>query len=155
MKITLITIGTKMPAWVTTAYSEYVKRLPAELALRLVEIPAGKRHKSADIQRLTTVEGERMLAAIPTGDYVVALTERGKLWDTREFALQLQTWQQSGRALSLLIGGPEGLSANCLSRAHAQWSLSPLTWPHPLVRVMLAEQIYRAWSVLSNHPYHR
>jgi len=155
LKITLIAVGTKMPHWVTEAYTEYTKRLPPELAIRLVEIPADKRTKNSDMARLIQQEGERMWEAIPKGDYVIALTERGKLWNTREFSVQLQDWQQSGRGVSLLVGGPEGLSAACLSKAHLQWSLSPLTWPHPLVRVMLAEQIYRAWSLLSHHPYHR
>ncbi len=144
-----------MPHWVTEAYTEYTKRLPPELSIRLIEIPAGKRTKGTDIPRLIVQEGERIVSAIPQGDYIVALTERGKLWNTQSFSLQLQSWQQSGQGLSLLVGGPEGLSAACLNKAHLQWSLSPLTWPHPLVRVMLAEQIYRAWTLLSNHPYHR
>jgi 23S rRNA (pseudouridine1915-N3)-methyltransferase len=155
MKITLIAIGTKMPAWVSEIYTEYVKRLPSEFHLQLIEIPAHKRTKNTDLARVTVQEGERMWSAIPKGDYVVALTERGKLWTTQQFAVQLQNWQQSGKNISLLIGGPEGLSQTCLDKAHTQWSLSPLTWPHPLVRVMLAEQIYRAWSVIAGHPYHR
>ncbi len=144
-----------MPHWVTEGYLEYTKRLPPELSIRLIEIPAGKRSKGSDIPRLIAQEGERMKAAIPEGDYVVALTERGKLWDTKTFSTQLQKWQQAGQGLSLLVGGPEGLSAACLNKAHLQWSLSPLTWPHPLVRVMLAEQLYRAWTLLTHHPYHR
>lgn len=144
-----------MPHWVTEGYAEYVKRLPPEFAIRLIEIPLSKRSKGSDLPRLIEKEGERMYAAIPQGDYVVALTERGKLWSTQEFSKQLQTWHQSGQGLTLLVGGPEGLSTTCLNKAHLQWSLSPLTWPHPLVRVMVAEQIYRAWSVLSHHPYHR
>lgn len=155
MKITLIAIGTKMPNWVTEGYTEYAKRLPAECSMRLIEIPAGKRGKGADLQRLILQEGERMYAAIPAGDYIVALTERGKLWHTPAFAAKLQTWQERGQGLSLLIGGPEGLSTFCLGKAQVEWSLSPLTWPHPLVRIMVAEQIYRAWSILSHHPYHR
>jgi 23S rRNA (pseudouridine1915-N3)-methyltransferase len=155
LKITLLAIGTKMPHWVTEAYVEYSKRLPQECALKLIEIPAEKRTKNTDIARVTQYEGERVLASIPKGDYVIALTERGKLWNTREFSAQLGSWQQAGQNISLLVGGPEGLSAACLEKASLQWSLSPLTWPHPLVRVMLAEQIYRAWSLLSHHPYHR
>jgi len=155
MKITLIAVGTKMPSWVTEAYSEYTKRLPPELAIKLIEIPATKRTKNTDLQRVIAQEGASMSAAIPPGDFIVALSERGKLWDTQAFAQQLQNWRQKGQGLTLLIGGPEGLSNECLNKAHMQWSLSPLTWPHPLVRVMLAEQLYRAWTLLSNHPYHR
>jgi 23S rRNA (pseudouridine1915-N3)-methyltransferase len=155
LKITLIAIGTKMPHWVVEAYLEYSKRLPLECALKLVEISTDKRTKNTDIARLVAQEGARIIAAIPKGDYVVALTERGKLWNTREFSSQLQGWQQSGQNISLLVGGPDGLAAAVLEKADQQWSLSPLTWPHPLVRVMLAEQIYRAWSLLSHHPYHR
>ena len=155
MKITLIAVGTKMPSWVTAAYTEYSKRLPSEFILRLLEIPAAKRTAKADIQRLTLQEGERICAAIPQGDYVVALTERGKLWNTQELAGQIKIWQQMGRNVTLLVGGPEGLAQQCLDRAHLQWSLSPLTWPHPLVRVMIAEQLYRAWTVVTGHPYHR
>ncbi len=155
MKITLIAVGAKMPRWVTEAYTEYVKRLPPEFSMRLVEIPAYKRTIKADIKRLILKEGEQVCAAIPRDDYIIALTERGRLWNTQELAVQLSMWRQMRQNLSLLIGGPEGLAQECLDKAHFQWSLSPLTWPHPLVRVMIAEQIYRAWTVIANHPYHR
>jgi 23S rRNA (pseudouridine1915-N3)-methyltransferase len=155
MKITLIAVGAKMPRWVTEAYTEYVKRLPPEFSMRLVEIPAYKRTIKADIKRLILKEGEQVCAAIPRDDYIIALTERGRLWNTQELAVQLSMWRQMRQNLSLLIGGPEGLAQECLDKAHFQWSLSPLTWPHPLVRVMIAEQIYRAWTIVANHPYHR
>jgi len=155
MKITLIAVGAKMPRWVTEAYTEYVKRLPPEFSMRLVEIPAYKRTIKADIKRLILKEGEQVCAAIPRDDYIIALTERGRLWNTQELAVQLSMWRQMRQNLSLLIGGPEGLAQECLDKAHFQWSLSPLTWPHPLVRVMIAEQIYRAWTIAANHPYHR
>jgi len=155
MKITLIAVGAKMPRWITEAYTEYVKRLPPEFSMRLVEIPAYKRTIKADIKRLILKEGEQVCAAIPRDDYIIALTERGRLWNTQELAVQLSMWRQMRQNLSLLIGGPEGLAQECLDKAHFQWSLSPLTWPHPLVRVMIAEQIYRAWTVIANHPYHR
>ncbi len=144
-----------MPEWVETGYQEYAKRLPGDFALRCIEIPAGKRGKTVDVKRLIHQEGERMCAAIPAGDVVVALTERGQLWNTQQFAAKLQGWHDTGNGLSLLIGGPEGLAPQCLERAHQQWSLSPLTWPHPLVRILVAEQLYRAWSLLRHHPYHR
>jgi 23S rRNA (pseudouridine1915-N3)-methyltransferase len=155
MKVTLIAVGTKMPDWVQQGYEEYSKRLSGDFSLRLVEIPAYKRSKNSDLTRLIHQEGERTCAAIPQGDYVVALTERGKLWDTQQFAEQLRHWQSVSSGVSLLVGGPEGLAPQCLAKAQQQWSLSPLTWPHPLVRVMVAEQLYRAWSLLRGHPYHR
>lgn len=144
-----------MPQWVAEGYQEYAKRLPADFSLRLVEIPAMKRSKGVDVERLTQKEGERMCAAIPVGDHVVALTERGQLWDTVQFAGQLQVWRNTASGVSLLVGGPEGLAPACLARSRQQWSLSPLTWPHPLVRILIAEQLYRAWSLLHHHPYHR
>ena len=123
--------------------------------MRLVEIPAYKRTIKADIKRLILKEGEQVCAAIPRDDYIIALTERGRLWNTQELGVQLSMWRQMRQNLSLLIGGPEGLAQECLDKAQFQWSLSPLTWPHPLVRVMIAEQIYRAWTIVANHPYHR
>ncbi len=155
MKITLIAVGTKMPSWVTDAYQIYITRLPPEFSMRLIEIPAQKRTPKSDTQRLTIQEGERVCAAIPSGDHVIALTEHGKMWDTQKLATQLKAWHHTNHHLSLLVGGPEGLSQMCLDKAHFQWSLSPLTWPHPFVRVMLAEQIYRAWTIMTHHPYHR
>lgn len=144
-----------MPAWVEEGYQEYAKRLPPECALRLAEIEAGHRGKSADPERTRRLEGERLLAALPKGARVLALDVQGRLWSTEDLARQMAEWLTDGRDLALLVGGPEGLAAECLQRAQGLWSLSPLTFPHPLVRVILAEQIYRAWSVLKGHPYHR
>jgi 23S rRNA (pseudouridine1915-N3)-methyltransferase len=155
MKISLIAVGKRMPDWVTAGFQEYVQRLPADYAIKLIEISATKRTKGADINRLLQGEGEKILAAIPSGDRIIALTERGQLWDTQGLAQQLQIWRDGGCGLSLLVGGPEGLPPACLARAHHRWSLSPLTFPHPLVRILIAEQIYRAYSLLHNHPYHR
>ncbi len=144
-----------MPQWVETGYSEYAKRMPAGMAVKMVEISPGHRGKNADIKRAMAKEGEQMLAAIPKGDTVVALEVTGKPWSTEQLADKLGGWRQEGNNLSLLIGGPDGLHPDCLSRAAAKWSLSNLTLPHPLVRVVLSEQLYRAWSILQNHPYHR
>jgi 23S rRNA (pseudouridine1915-N3)-methyltransferase len=146
MKIHLLAVGTRMPEWVEQGYVEYAGRLPRECTLNLFEIPAGKRGSHADVARLVRAEGERLLAAVPAGSRRIALDE---------LAEQLSGWLREGRDPSLLIGGPDGLDAACRDRAERIWSLSRLTLPHPLVRVVVAEQIYRAWSLLHNHPYHR
>ncbi len=155
MRIHLFAVGTRMPGWVKTAYADYAGRLPRECALDLVEIPAGPRGPNADVARAVRVEGERLLAAIPAGSRIIALDERGREWSTAELARQLSDWLREGRDPSLLVGGPDGLDSACRARAESLWSLSRLTLPHPLVRVMVAEQLYRAWSLLHNHPYHR
>lgn len=155
MKIRLLAVGTRMPDWITTGYEEYAKRLTDDVRLELVEIPAGKRVKNADVARLTEKEGEAQLAAIPAQDYVVALEVGGRPLSTEDLSEKLGRWLQEGRNISLLVGGPEGLSAAARARADLQWSLSPLTLPHPMVRVLLAEQLYRAWTLLKGHPYHR
>lgn len=155
MQIHLFAIGERMPAWVEAAYQEYARRLPHECRLTLHEIPAGKRSKGADLARLTRDEGERLQHAIPEGCRVVALDRGGRALDTVELAGKLEARMQEGGDLAILIGGPEGLSAECLSAAHERWSLSRLTFAHPVVRVVLAEQLYRAWSILRNLPYHR
>ena len=144
-----------MPRWVSEGYAEYAKRVPRECSLHLTEIPAGRRGKRSDAQRVVTQEGERMLKAIPRDSRVIAMDVGGSRWSTEELAARLDSWLSGGRDVSLLVGGPDGLSPSCLDRADGTWSLSPLTFPHPLVRVVLAEQIYRAWTLLKGHPYHR
>lgn len=155
MHIHLIAVGTRMPAWVKAGYAEYAARLPRECRLRLVEIPAGKRGKHADLKRIRQTESERLLAAVPAGAKVIVLDESGRQWTTEGLAAELNAWLQGGRDTAFLIGGPEGLDPVCHARAEQVWSLSKLTLPHPLVRVVVAEQLYRAWSIVSNHPYHR
>ncbi|MDF7667353.1 23S rRNA (pseudouridine(1915)-N(3))-methyltransferase RlmH [Orbaceae bacterium ESL0727] len=155
MKITLIAVGTKMPNWVTTAFNDYQSRFPKEMPFELIEIPAGKRGKNADIARILDKEGNLMLAACNKGSCIVSLDIPGKPYNTAELAKQLTHWQADGRDINLLIGGPEGLSPDCKRAAEQSWSLSPLTLPHPLVRVIVAESLYRAWSLTINHPYHR
>lgn len=155
MRIRLIAVGTRMPAWVETAYADYAGRLPRELRLELMEIPVATRGKNPDIARLKQQEGERMLKLVSERDRVIALDERGQGWSSEELAQRLARWQQDGLDVDLLVGGPDGLADGCLQRAESHWSLSPLTLPHALVRVLLAEQLYRAWSLLANHPYHR
>ena len=144
-----------MPGWVKQGYDEYAKRMPRECSLVLKEIAAGKRQKNVDLVRLVRDEGERMIAAIPSGNHVITLDFQGKIWSTSDLAGKLQGWQESGQNISLLVGGPEGLAKAASSLADDSWGLSKLTFPHPLVRVIVAEQIYRAWSILRNHPYHR
>lgn len=155
MQIHIIAVGERMPEWVAAGYAEYAKRLPHECRLTLHEIPAGKRTKGADIARLTRDEGARQLAAIPAGARVVALDRGGRELDTEQLAARLEKQLADGRDLALLIGGPEGLAPECLAAADERWSLSRLTLAHPVVRVVLAEQLYRAWSILRNLPYHR
>jgi 23S rRNA (pseudouridine1915-N3)-methyltransferase len=155
MRIHLIAVGTGMPAWVEIGFQDYAKRLPPDCALRLVEIPAGKRTKNADLPRLMASEGERSLAAVPRGAQVLALDAHGTQWSTEQLSGQLDGWLHEGRDIALLVGGPEGLAPQCKERAAGVWSLSKLTLPHPLVRIVVAEQLYRAWSILKNHPYHR
>ena len=155
MVIHLIAVGTRMPAWVNEAYREYSKRLPAHCRLSLQEIPAGRRSKGADIARLVKEEGGRMLAAIPARSWVVALDRTGEQMTTEALGVYLRSRLASGEDMALLVGGPEGLADACLERADAKWSLSNLTLAHPLVRVVVAEQLYRAWSIIEHRPYHR
>lgn len=155
MKLQLIAVGTKMPQWVTTAFDDYSSRFPKDMPLELIEIPAGKRTKNADIARILDKEGEQMLMSCGKGNRIVTLDIPGKCLTTEDLAAELEKWKTDGRDISLLIGGPEGLSPACKARAHQSWSLSPLTLPHPLVRVIVAESLYRAWSITANHPYHR
>lgn len=155
MRIQLIAVGTKMPSWVEQGYQEYARRFPADMPLKLLEINAGKRGKNADIKRILQKEGEQTLAAIPKGNRIVTLEVTGKPWDTPMLAKQMSHWQMDGRDVSLLIGGPEGLAPSCIEVSEQKWSLSALTLPHPLVRIVVAESLYRAWSLNTNHPYHR
>lgn len=155
MRIHLLAVGTRMPDWVEAGFAEYAGRLPPECGLVLREIPPERRGKNPDVARLKAKEGERLLAAVPKGARIIALDVTGRAWSTEQLAERLGGWQQDGRDVALLVGGPDGLAPECLDRAEARWSLSPLTFPHPLVRIVLAEQLYRAWSILAGHPYHR
>lgn len=155
MRVQLIAVGTKMPAWVQAGYGEYAKRLPKELSPKLIELNIGHRPKNGGSAAAIKSEGESILAAIPKTDFVVALDVLGKPWSTDKLSSQLADWQMSGHNLSFIVGGPDGLSQACLDRANTKWSLSNLTLPHPLVRIVFIEQLYRAWTVLQNHPYHK
>ncbi len=155
MKIRLLAVGSKMPAWVTEGYQEYCKRLPIDFQLELVELPLGHRGKGANKERAIRAEGDAMLATIPKGDKVIALCIEGKNWSTEQLAMQAEGWRMEGQNISLLVGGPDGLDSRCIAQADQRWSLSGLTLPHPLVRIIVAEQIYRAWTLLQSHPYHK
>lgn len=155
MKLSLISVGTRMPEWVEAGVAEYSKRLPRDFELRVVEIPLSQRSKTTNMTQAIAREGEASLRAIGQGDYVIALDVKGKQLDTGQWAQKLGRLRDEGRNISLLVGGPDGLAPECLARADALWSLSALTFPHPVVRVIVAEQLYRAWSLLNNHPYHR
>jgi 23S rRNA (pseudouridine1915-N3)-methyltransferase len=155
MNIHLITLGNKMPSWVNDGFTEYQKRLSKDTVLNLVEIPLIKRGKNADLQQIAQKEGDKMLRMIPAHSHIVTLEIKGQAWSTEQLATRLNDWKHLGKPVSLLIGAPEGLTPQCLAKADERWSLSPLTLPHPLVRVIVAEQMYRAWSILAKHPYHR
>lgn len=155
MRIRIIALGTKMPSWVEAGYEEYAKRLPRDWTVELVALPLAARGKSTSASAVMEKEADAMLAAIGKGDRVVALEVKGHPWSTEQLAQQLDDWRMSGANYSLLIGGPDGLAQRCRNRADLQWSLSPLTLPHPLVRIVVIEQLYRAYSLLHNHPYHK
>jgi len=155
MKIYLVAIGDRMPAWVQQGFDEYAKRITGDCQIVLKEITLGKRKKNIDLPRLIRIEGEKMLDVMPGGAHAVALDVTGKQWSTEELSVTLSRWMSGGKDIALMIGGPEGLSESCKTWAQETWGLSRLTLPHPLVRVVVAEQLYRAWSILRNHPYHR
>ena len=155
MRIHLIAVGTRMPGWVETAFADYASRMPRECSLQLLEIAPGQRGKNADIARAKQAEGEKILKAIPRDAYVIALDERGEALTSTGWGEALKSWLQMGRDVCLLVGGPDGHAPEVLARADRKWALSKLTLPHALVRVLVAEQLFRAHSLLINHPYHR
>jgi 23S rRNA (pseudouridine1915-N3)-methyltransferase len=154
LHIHVIAVGTRMPAWINDGYREYADRLRST-ALRLREVEAARRTEGADVARVLADEGKRVLAAVPKNARVIALDRLGRAVSTQQIAVAMRGWRQEGRDVAFLIGGPEGLADECLAAAAERWSLSALTLPHPLVRVVLAEQLYRAWSILEGLPYHR
>ncbi len=154
MRLKVLAVSSRVPAWVREGWEDYAQRLSSGLRLQLTEIEPGPRTGRA-ATRAVEIEGERLLAALRSDDYVVALHERGTEHTTRELSSWLGRRMRDGRDVLFLIGGPDGLAAEVLARADFRWSLSRLTFPHALVRVLLAEQLYRAHGVLTNHPYHR
>lgn len=155
MRLKLIAVGGRMPDWVEAGYHEYTRRMPRDFLCELVEIALGPRGKGQSTDKAIARESEQMLAAIGRSDWVVALDVKGKPWSTEQLAANLGDWSMQHSNYSFLVGGPDGLSRDCLQRANVRWSLSALTLPHPLVRVVWAEQMYRAWSILNQHPYHK
>ena len=155
MKVRLIAVGTRMPQWVQQGIAEYEKRISRELGFSIAEVALERRSKSRTINRCVEKEGEALLARVHRDDFLVALDVKGKTLDTASLAQRLDEMKLQARNLSFLVGGPEGLSGQCRARADECWSLSELTFPHPLVRILLVEQLYRASCVLKGHPYHR
>jgi len=155
MRATLIAVGSRQPRWVDEAYADYAKRLRTSLPLELVELQGAVRGKNDNAARARASEGRDILAAAQGRGHLVALDEHGRLRNTTELAQWLEKRRQMGADLCFVIGGPDGLDPSILKSCGEQWSLSPLTLPHGMVRVMLAEQLYRATSLLAGHPYHR
>ncbi len=155
MRLRVIAVGTRMPAWVDSAVTDYSARLPADLAVEWREIRAEARGASGSPAVWLQREAERIEAAIPQGAWRVVLDERGRDVDTRQLAQRLSQWRERAAPVALLIGGPDGLASELKQGANENLRLSSLTLPHPLVRVLLAEQLFRAWSILTGHPYHR
>ena len=156
MRIQLTAVGTKMPAWINAGVKEYLKRMPPHCRVELKEVAAGYRgHGNGDIKRVIKAEGERLLAAVPPRFRIIALERRGKTLPTEDWAANLERWFQDGDEIAILVGGPEGLSSEVIVRSDELWSLSALTMAHPIVRVVVAEQLYRAFSIVDGKPYHR
>lgn len=155
MKIILIAIGTRMPQWVEEGFREYIRRLPPECRFELRELPLVHRTHSCPAPKARELEGRAMLAALPKKARVIALDERGREFSSAELGARWSTWENMGQDLVLLTGGPDGLADACRERADELWSLSRLTLPHTLVRVVLAECLYRAFSIARGLPYHR
>lgn len=155
MQLKVAAVGQRMPGWVGAAWHEYARRFPRSPRLELIEIPTPRRGKNADIERIKAGEGAGLMAATAGDVLRVALEMKGNRWSTRALAENLEQWMAGGRDVAFIIGGPDGLSGDCLASADCKWSLGPLTLPHPLCRVIVAEQLYRAWSIVNNHPYHR
>jgi len=155
MLLRIMAVGTKMPGWVEQGCLEYSKRMPADFSLQWVEIPLGTRSKNADIARLMQKEGQQMLSKVGTDEKLVTLEVEGALWSTEQLSQHLKGWREQTRVVNFCIGGPEGLSPEVCKQSEARWSLSKLTLAHPLVRIVLAEQLYRAYTLLTGHPYHR
>lgn len=155
LQIRLISVSGKPPSWVLEGFQEYAKRLSPVCKLELIEIPVEKRNNQKNMLPFMEREGEKMLAVVKPNHTVIALDLKGKLWSTEELSVQFESWQLDGKNIDLLIGGPDGLSEACLKRAQIKWSLSPLTLPHLMVRILIAEQLYRAWTILQKHPYHK
>ncbi len=155
MRIHIIAVGNRMPTWARQAYLEYAKRMPSYCSFQLHEISAAKRRKGLDIKQVLSDECSRIRSSVPKGCQLIALTRTGRRVDTKQLATALESWLSQGKDTAILIGGPDGLDEACIKASSDQWSLSALTLAHRLVLVLLAEQLYRAWTIVDGHPYHR
>lgn len=155
MKIILLAVGTKMPGWVQEGFNDYQKRFPSEMKLVLEEIPPVKRIGKGSEEKAKELEAKLILEALPKKAYIIALDERGRQYTSLEMGQKVGSWQSLGMDVVLIVGGPNGLTDEIRQKANEMWSLSKLTLPHPLVRVFLAETIYRGYSIYANLPYHR
>ena len=154
MKISIVAVGQRLPEWVNDGVADYVARFPADFEVRVVEVKAEPR-SGQPVERILAAEAQRLQAAIAQGSVIVALDERGRDWTTQQLAEQLQRWREGAERVAFVIGGPDGLDPGFKNAARVQLRLSSFTLPHALARVLLAEQLYRAWSILARHPYHR
>lgn len=155
MVIHFITVGQKMPKWVQEGYHEYAKRLPKACSLNLIELPMANRGKTNSVDKMKAEEAKRIMDAIPKGARLIVLDEHGQQVTTKGLADKMEDWLGGGSDIALIVGGPDGLEKSLIDAAQWKWGLSKLTLPHPMVRILVAEQIYRAWSVINHHPYHR
>ena len=155
MQFDLIAIGKRMPVWVDSAFNEYSKRLPKNINFNLIEIMPAKRGKNISAKKLRNIEEQKINEFIANNSFVIALDEKGKSKNSRELSIELQKWIDNHQHIIILIGGVDGLSSTIKNKANEIWSLSEMTLPHKLVRIIIIEQIYRAWSIISHHPYHR
>lgn len=154
-RLSIVAVGERPPPWVETAVAGYLARIPRPFAPKLVEIAPGRQRRAGDVTRAIVDEGARVLAAVPDGARLVLLDERGEAWRSTDLARRLAAWAQDARPTVFAIGGPDGHAAAVRARADVAWSLSALTLPHAMVRVLVVEQLYRAWSINAGHPYHR
>ncbi len=155
MKIRLLAVGQKMPKWVQQTYNDYNKRLIKSQQIELIEIPPVHRSKTINVEKAKQIEGMSILSALKPNEKMIVLDEHGKAISTKYLAQSITNWQMQSFDIAIVIGGADGFSDEVKNKAVAQWSLSLLTFPHPLVRVIVIEQIYRAYSIIANHPYHR
>jgi 23S rRNA (pseudouridine1915-N3)-methyltransferase len=155
MKLVIIAVGTRMPSWVSEAYREYAKRMPPGAAVELIEIKAEARSGGKTVAQILSAEAQRIRAALPKGGRLIVLDERGRDLSTIALSVQIEAWMQEGGAVTFLIGSADGLDAALKKTCAMQLRLSSLTLPHGLARVLLAEQLYRALSIIGGHPYHR
>jgi|APSaa5957512535_1039671.scaffolds.fasta_scaffold290799_1 23S rRNA (pseudouridine1915-N3)-methyltransferase len=156
MKIKILALGEKMPKWVQEGYQEYQKRLSSSsIKLEMVELPIAKRGKNNNTQKLMAQEAKSILNKLSDNDYIVVLDPQGKMTSTEDLAVKIESWQQTQPNVALIIGGPDGIDTEIKKMAQEKISFSRMTFPHPIVRIVLVEQIYRAWTILQGHPYHK